>query len=801
MIRKLCILGLFWAQTAVFAGPKPAPAIPTTLRDMIKAPLWPMMVKDPTAEKVLYLERAPMVPLELLAAPDLGLAGVQVDPQIWSTKRRTIYTNPSIFSLEKRQTITIRIPEDRHVETVRFSPNGRWLALSVDAQNGVEIWLADAQTGAARRLEKHYLNDTMIQVPFQWSADSRTLFVATREKFQEGLKVPLLEGVTIEEAEGTKVPARTYAHLLRTAADQKLFHKVAQVQLVAVDVKTLRTKRIGPVLPLQSFALAPNGEHVLLESYAKPYSLAVPARLFARDVQVLSLKKGSLQKVLQMPLAETIPPEGERIGPRDVQWQLDHPARLLWWEALDDGDPRKKVDHRDRLMSWDLPFIGKPVEHLRTENRAISVNFLPRADQILVRDYNPDTHRSLVDFADLKTRERRRLLDYQTTDDYNHPGRIHLTQDADGHYRVFMDQDRLFLSGDGDSPKGERPFLDAMDIKTGKTTRLFQSPADTPYIEEFSFMIGHQPHRLAVSRQAAVEPPNLWLHDLRTTQSEALTQFVDNVPAMTRAQKQPLVYQRKDGITLSGTLYLPHDYVPGTKLPAMVWAYPEEFRSKDVAGQVRVSDKRYSRPSPIGVEWLVTQGYAVLTQAAMPVVGDKETVNNTFVQQIVSNAEAAIDALDKRGVVDRKRVAIGGHSYGAFMTANLLAHSDLFCAGVARSGAYNRSLTPFGFQAERRTFWEAKDFYMMVSPFATADQIKTPLLLIHGKNDNNPGTAPMQTERMFQAIRGVGGTARLVMLPYESHGYRAQENVELVQSETLGWLNRNCGPIKATAKR
>jgi dipeptidyl aminopeptidase/acylaminoacyl peptidase len=233
----------------------------------------------------------------------------------------------------------------------------------------------------------------------------------------------------------------------------------------------------------------------------------------------------------------------------------------------------------------------------------------------------------------------------------------------------------------------------------------------------------------------------------------------------------------------------------------MVWAYPSEFRSKDVAGQVRVSDKRYSRPSPIGIEWLVTQGYAVLANAAMPVIGDKETVNNSFVQQIVSNAEAAIDALDQQGVVDRNRVAIGGHSYGAFMTANLLAHSQLFCAGIARSGAYNRSLTPFGFQSERRTFWEAKDFYMMVSPFAEADKIKTPLLLIHGKNDNNPGTSPMQTERMFQAIRGVGGTARLVMLPYESHAYRAGANVELVQSESLDWLNRNCGPNKATADR
>jgi dipeptidyl aminopeptidase/acylaminoacyl peptidase len=414
---------------------------------------------------------------------------------------------------------------------------------------------------------------------------------------------------------------------------------------------------------------------------------------------------------------------------------------------------------------------------------------------------NPDTHRSRVDFVDLKTREQQRVLDYETRDAYNHPGRIIQAPDAEGRERVVMDQNSIFLAGEGRNPKGEQPFLDSMDLKTSEKKRIFQSPADAPFVEEFSFMVKRQPTVLAISRQASDMPPNLWFHDLRSGRSEAVTRFVDNVPAMTKAKKQPLVYQRKDGITLSGTLYLPHDYVPDTKLPAIIWAYPEEFRSKDVAGQVRVSDKRYSRPSPIGIEWLVTQGYAVLTNAAMPVVGDKETVNNTFVQQIVSNAEAAIDTLDAQGVVDRQRVAIGGHSYGAFMTANLLAHSQLFCAGIARSGAYNRSLTPFGFQAERRTFWEAKDFYMMVSPFAEADKIKTPLLLIHGKNDNNPGTNPIQTERMFQAIRGVGGTARLVMLPYESHGYRAGENVELVQSESLDWLNRNCGPIKATAGR
>lgn len=801
MLRKLCMLGFFLAQTAAAAGSKPAPAIPTTLRDMIKAPLLPMTIPDPTGQKVLYLQRDPVVPLELLAAPALGLGGAQIDPQLWAAKRHSIYTNPSIFSLETRQTVKLQVPSDRHVENLRFSPNGRQLVLSLDARDGVEIWLADTTSGAARKLEKQYLNDSLVRDPFQWSADSQTVFIATRAKFQDALKAAELDAVTIEEAEGTRVPARTYAYLLRTAQDQKLFQRVAEVQLVRVDTRSLKIKKVGPALPLQSFALAPNGEHMLLQSYAKPYSLAVPAGLFARDVQVLSLKTNALQKILQMPVAETVPPEGERTGPRDIRWQLDHPARLLWWEALDEGDPRKKVPHRDRLMSWDWPFVSQAQERLKMEERAAGISFMPKADHLLVRDMNPDTHRTRVDFVDLNSNERRRLLDYETTDAYHHPGRIVQAPDALGHDRVVMEQNRIFLAGEGRNPKGEQPFLDTMDVNTKETKRLFHSPADTPYVEEFSFMVKRQPTVLAITRQAADMPPNLWFHDLRSGRSEAVTQFVDNVPAMTKARKQALVYQRKDGITLSGTLYLPQNYVPGTKLPGMIWAYPEEFRSKDVAGQVRVSDKRYSRPSPIGIEWLVTQGYAVLTNAAMPVVGDKETVNNTFVQQIVSNAEAAIDALDQKGVVDRNRVAIGGHSYGAFMTANLLAHSQLFCAGIARSGAYNRSLTPFGFQSERRTFWEAKDFYMMVSPFAEADKIKTPLLLIHGKNDNNPGTSPIQTERMFQAIRGVGGTARLVMLPYESHGYRAGENVELVQSESLDWLNRNCGPVKATADR
>ena len=183
-------------------------------------------------------------------------------------------------------------------------------------------------------------------------------------------------------------------------------------------------------------------------------------------------------------------------------------------------------------------------------------------------------------------------------------------------------------------------------------------------------------------------------------------------------------------------------------------------------------------------------GYAVLDNAAMPIVGDPRTVNDHFVEQVVMDAKAAVEKAVAMGVTDPARVGVGGHSYGAFMTANLLCHTDLFAAGIARSGAYNRTLTPFGFQSESRTLWQAPDMYFKVSPFLSADKIKGALLLIHGEADNNPGTFPVQSERMYQAVRGNSGTVRYVSLPYESHGYEARESVGHTLYEMITWFDK-----------
>jgi dipeptidyl aminopeptidase/acylaminoacyl peptidase len=793
MIRSRLLLSALLLSQPIAQAKTDKPDLAT----LIQAPLTPLRLANPDGTQLVLLERAATLPLSYLASPSVGLGGEEIDLRLRSSKRRNMSRHPQFFDIASQKSVPIQVPKDRNVASLSFSPGGRWLALQIDGEAGVELWIADTRSGKARLIKGLAVNDVFTD-GWSWTADGQSLFIATHGSGVP--QDPKLEAPTLEEAGGTKVPARTYAHLLRSPADEKLFIQLANVQWYEIRLEDGKTRKLGPPGLYTELTASPDGRHLLVKRMVPPFSYAVPAGLFAQSVEVWDRQGAERKQVLTTPLAEDLPPEGERKGPRAVNWDPDHAARLLWWEALDDGDPRRVVEHRDRLLRWESPFAGQAQEVLRLKDRVAGVQLMRKPDHRLIREFNPDTnitrvHRVVMDTIPVQTQL---VLEYDVKEAYKNPGRIISQVDKRGVARVVQEGDAIFLAGDGHTAEGERPFLDRMNLESGDKQRIFSSDAAAPYVEDFGYFYRGDTQQLMLVRESPTSPPNYWLYDLKTRQSRAITKFLDNVPEMTGAKKQPLVYKRSDGLTLSGTLYLPEDYKPGQRLPAMVWAYPEEFRSAEVAGQVRVSNKRYSRPGPSGIAWLVTQGYAVLDNAAMPLIGDKETVNNSFTKQIVANAEAAIQALDQTGVVDRSRVAVGGHSYGAFMTANLLAHSQLFCAGVARSGAYNRSLTPFGFQSERRTFWEAKDFYMNVSPFYNADKMKTPLLLIHGKDDNNPGTVPMQTERMFAALRGVGATARMVLLPYESHGYRGQETITLMHEETLKWLGRWCGPKESS---
>ncbi|MEW5900863.1 MAG: prolyl oligopeptidase family serine peptidase, partial [Acidobacteriota bacterium] len=502
-------------------------------------------------------------------------------------------------------------------------------------------------------------------------------------------------------------------------------------------------------------------------------------------------RDGSPVKLLaDLPAAEEVPMNGVPTGPRSLEWAPLEPASLLWAEALDGGDPEKQVPHRDKLLTLPAPFSLEPREVSRIQHRYAGTDWLSAPQKALVSEYDwkkrwQTTY--LLDFAKPEA-ALRKIFDLSTQDDYNDPGSVVTTTTAAGGQVVLQDKDWVYLSGQGASPQGDRPFLDRMNLATAEKKRLFAC-AEGRY-ETFVAFAGASRNRIVTSSESPTDPPNYYLTDLKTKKKTALTDFRDPAPQLTGMKKELVKYKRADGVDLSGTLYLPPGYKQGERLPAVVWAYPLEYSDARVAGQVRGSPHRFTYFRGTSQLFFVTQGYAVLDGAQMPVVGDPKTMNDTFVEQIVANAQAAIDTLDGRGIADRGRVGVGGHSYGAFMTANLLAHCDLFAAGIARSGAYNRTLTPFGFQTERRTLWEALESYIKLSPFMHANKINEPVLLIHGEADNNSGTFPVQSERLFAALKGYGGRARLVMLPHESHGYIARESVLHVLAEMFEWFDK-----------
>jgi dipeptidyl aminopeptidase/acylaminoacyl peptidase len=480
------------------------------------------------------------------------------------------------------------------------------------------------------------------------------------------------------------------------------------------------------------------------------------------------------------------------IGPRSYRWQPTEPATLVWVEALDDGNPKKKVPHRDRVLRSSAPFQGQPLEWAKTEHRFAGLTWEEKGEFALLREFDRDRRwtRTFLLSTARPGQTPRLVWDRSLLDRYHDAGTPLLKTLSTGQQVIQRHGSAIYLIGEGATPQGDRPFLDRMDLGTLETKRLFRSEAKIH--ETVVALVDGDATRFITHKETVSTPPNYFLRSAadRGNSVQALTHFPDPTPQLRATKKQLVTYQRADGVQLSFTLYLPPDYQAGQRLPTVLWAYPREFTDAGTAGQVSGSPHHFTTLHGPSHLFFLLEGYAILDGATMPVIGDPETVNNTYVEQIVASAKAAIDKADALGVTDRNRVGVGGHSYGAFMTANLLAHSTLFRAGIARSGAYNRTLTPFGFQSERRTLWEAPDMYLKVSPFMHADKIKTPLLLIHGEADNNPGTFPIQSDRMYQAVRGNGGMVRYVTLPYESHGYQARESVEHTLYEMITWFDK-----------
>ncbi len=765
---------------------------PADVSAIVLAAPTPMSSTSPTNEAILLVDYNPNPSIATMAQPFLRLAGLRINPVQNCRQNTTEYTAITIRWLAQEAPVRIQLPAGGALAGMpQWSPDGRKIAFGINKPEGVELWVAETWTGNARRAGNLLLND-VLGGAFEWLDDSEHLFARIIPPYRGPAPVPAAapSGPVVEETTAGKLAqVRTYQDLLQNADDERLFEYYATNQPVLVSSSTDKIIQLAAPGLYANADWSPDEKYLLVTTLRPPFSYSVPYYDFSRKTEIWDQKGKFVRTVSDLPVTDDTPRQGVVSGPRNFRWQALHPARLLWAEALDGGDPMNKVDFRDKLLRLDAPFAGDPTEVLQTRHRLAGMDWTAEKDIVLLAEYDRDRRWSTTYRLDLQAPAAKTVLfDRSMRDDYNNPGNPVYTRLPGGDRVLRQDGDWAWFSAPGASPKGDFPRLDKINLKTGQKQTVFQCPDGA--FEEFVMFDGKTTNRIITRYQSKTEPPNLFLVDLKVKSRKALTAFTDPAPQLTGVEKRLVKYNRKDGVPLSGTLYLPPGYQPGQRLPLFIWAYPLEYSDAATAGQVRGSENTftyYRNDSPL---FFVTQGYAVLMNATMPIVGDPETMNNTFVEQAVASGRAAIDYLDSLAVIDRKRVGVGGHSYGAFMTATLLAHSDDYAYGIARSGAYNRTLTPFGFQSERRSFWEAPEIYMNVSPFTHAHKINEPLLLIHGAADNNSGTFPIQSERLFQAVKGNGGNARLVMLPHESHGYRARESVLHVLSEMFEWADK-----------
>ena len=768
---------------------------PAPIAEILDTRPTPTPSLSPDRTMLALFERANLPPIAEMAEPMLRLAGYRINPRNngQANSRVTWLTGLSFQPVAGGPAQAVSLPANSRFLSPGWSPDGRSVALLMDAPTGLELWVVDVASGSARKLTDARVNAASGGA-FDWLPDSSGLVVRMtpqgRGPAPDVSRPP--EGPIVEESFGRLAPARTYQDLLSNAGDEALFEYYFTSQLTLVPLAG-QARTLGVPAVYLGSGVSPDGRYVLQTRVRRPYSYVVPAALFPADVLVTDMEGVVVHRVADLPLRDNIPTPFDSVapGPRSAQWRADAPSTLVWVEAQDGGDPRTPADVRDRVFTLEAPFDSAPTPLIDLKDRFAGMVW-GDADTALVvsRQFNSRREtRYLVDPSN--PGQERVLLERNYQDRYNDPGSPVTEPNASGFpvMRFTADRTRVLMTGAGATRAGEYPFLSSMDLVTGLMERIWTS-ADGVY-ENVVGILDEDGRRMVTRRETRNDPPNLFVRDL-DADATPLTSFPDPAPQMAGVTKQLISYTRADGVQLSGTLYLPAGYDKDRDgpLPLVMWAYPAEFTDPSVAGQVVDTGNRFVRPGGSSHLFLLTQGYAVLDDPSMPIVGvNGAEPNDTYVEQLSASARAAVDAVVAMGVADRDRIAVGGHSYGAFMTANLLAHTDLFRTGIARSGAYNRTLTPFGFQAEQRTYWEATDTYTRMSPFTYANQVNEPILLIHGEIDDNSGTFPVQSERFFAALKGTGATARYVVLPYEAHGYRARESVGHTLWEMVEWLD------------
>lgn len=768
---------------------------PKAIADLVNAPITPQASFSRSGEFMLLLERAGNPSIEELAQPELRIAGIRINPATNGPSRGGYVENVKLKKTRSGKEQDIKgLPANPKLGNFSLSKDEKFAAMTNTTNTGISLWVVDLATLEAKKLTDEIVNGAYGNA-ITWTPDNKILLKAVNPSRGTMPKAPLAPaGPIVQETSGNAAPSRTYQDLLTNSYDEALFAYFMDSQLILVDLSGSK-QAVGASGLISSVDLSPDGNYMLVDLIKKPFSYLVPASRFPYDVEIWDSQGNKVKTLAQIPLDEVRPSGFDATvkGPRSISWRADRGASLYWTEAQDGGDPKVKIEEREIIYTLEAPFTATPTKLASIGYRFGGISWSDDNFALLNERWFASRQERVSVINPSKPGEKGNVIIERNSDDiYNDPGNPVFTTNGFGRNVILRKGDDVFMTSEGGSPEGSMPYLSAFNTKTKTEKIIWRSQA--PYYERVAKVLNADATEFITIKESTDIQPNYWLVNTKKRIAPMqITNFAHPYESIKGINKQLVTYKRNDGLNLSAVVYTPEGYDPAKdgRLPVLMWAYPREYKSAATAAQVRGSKYQFTRLSWGSPIYWVTQGYAIMDQTEMPIVGEgDEEPNDTFVVQLVANAEAAIDYIVGQGIGDREKIAVGGHSYGAFMTANLLSHSNLFAAGIARSGAYNRTLTPFGFQYEQRSYWEAPDVYNVMSPFMNANKVKTPILLIHGEADNNSGTFPIQSERYYNALKGHGATTRLVVLPHESHGYAGKESVLHTLWEMNTWLEK-----------
>lgn len=744
----------------------------------------PSVSMDSKKEYLLLSYRNTYKTLDDLNQEEMRLGGLRINPVTNISSTVTYSNNLKLRKIVDKQDLQVSgLPQNMKLTYISWSPNEKKIAFTNTTNSGVSLWVLDVVSGIAQKITDDNLNANL-GIPYNWMTDNETLLVKFLPKNRMplvDLKKELPKGPTISVSDGSKSQNRTYQDLLKNKTDETNFENLVTSELYKVSISG-KSELFKSAALYAGESFSPDGNYLMLTTIQKPFSYIVPLSRFPQKTTIYDVFGKEIKLVNEVPLTEIMPKgfSSVRTGKRNMNWRADKPATLTYVTALDEGDQSKNVSFRDEVFQWNAPFATEPTSLVKTQQRFSGIVWGTDSFALVYDDWY-DTRNTKTYLIDPSTSNPhpKIISDRNSQDIYSDPGKFETKKNQFGKNTLAIENDNVYLIGDGNTKEGQFPFIDQLNLKTLQSKRIYKSNLKDKK-EDLMSIVDFKKGDLLIVLQSKNDYPNYYFRNIKSGKLTTITTFSNPFESIKNVYKEVIKYKRKDGVDLSGTLYLPvgYDSSKKEKLPLLIWAYPAEFKDKNSAGQNDKNPNEFTFPNYGSFVYWVTKGYAVLDDASFPIIGEGTTEpNDTFITQLIDDAEAAINAVDNLGYINRKKVAIGGHSYGAFMTANLLTHCNLFACGIARSGAYNRTLTPFGFQSEQRNYWDVPEIYNGMSPFMNADKMKTPLLLVHGDADNNPGTFTLQSERYFQALKGLGAPARLVLLPKEAHGYVAKETI------------------------